>query len=117
MLSAEERRLDRKLWIGILLGPFAAGVNTIVGFTVAHWINDVGRKRAGFLVSAIDFALCIVAALIAASVYRQLPDADDTQPEVGRKSFMAKMGLILSVLSAMIVLAGTLALIILGPSD
>jgi len=117
MPSAEERRLDCKLWIGILLGPLAAGINTIVGFTVAHWINDVGRKRSGFLVSAIDFSLCTAAALIAAAVYRQLPDADDTQPEVGRRFFMAKMGLILSTLSAMIVLAGTLALIILGPSD
>ena len=60
MLNAEERSLDGKLWIGMLLGPLAAGINTIVGFTVAHWINDVGRKRSGFLVSAIDFALCIV---------------------------------------------------------
>ena len=117
MLSSEERRLDSKLWTGILLGPLAAGINTIVGFTVAHWINDVGRKRAGFLVSAIDFALCIVAGLLATSVYRQLPDAEDTQPELGRRSFMAKMGLILSALSGIIVVAGTLALIILGPSD
>lgn len=117
MLSPEERRLDLKLWIGILLGPFAAGINTIVGFTVAHWINDVGRKRSGFLVSAIDFTLCIASALLAASVYRQLPNADDSQPETGRRSFMAKMGVILSILSAMIVVAGTLSLIILGPSD
>jgi hypothetical protein len=117
MLSAEESKLDAKLWLGILLGPFAAGINTVVGFTVAHWINDVGRKRSGFLVSAIDFALCVAAAIIAASVYRQLPDADDTKPEIGRRSFMVKMGLILSTLSAMIVVAGTLALIILGPSD
>jgi hypothetical protein len=117
MLSPDEKRLERKLWIGILLGPFAAGINTIVGFTVAHWINDVGRKRSGFLVSAIDFLLCIIAAWIAYRSYRQLPDVDDTKPEIGRRFFMAKMGLILSTLSAMIVLAGTLALIILGPSD
>src|ERR1700709_616123 len=98
MLNSEERSLDGKLWIGILLGPVAAGINTIVGFTVAHWVNDVGRKRSGSLVSAIYFWLCVVAALLPASVYRQLPDADDTQPEVGRRFFMAKMGLILSTL-------------------
>ena len=74
----EQQRLDRQLLLSILLPLAAAGLNIIVGFTVAHWINDVGRKRSGFLVSAIDFALCVAAAIIAASVYRQLPDADDT---------------------------------------
>jgi hypothetical protein len=117
MLDSDKRRLDRRLWVSILLGPIAAGVNTIVGYTVAHWINDVGRGRSGFLVSGIDFALCIIAALLAAHTYRFLHGADETRPEVGRQLFMAKMGLILAAVSAIIVIAGTSALFIIGPND
>jgi pantothenate kinase type III len=46
-----------------------------------------------------------------------LPRADETQPEIGRRRFMAILGLVLAAFSILIVLAGTAATITLQPCD
>lgn len=101
----------------ILLCPVAVGINTIVGFTVAHWVCDVNRKTTGYLVSIVDFALCCAAAALAGWAYGQLGAADETAPELGRRRFMAQLGLALAAFSAVVVFAGTLAMITLHPCD
>ena len=124
MLEAQEtgpnttaQNADLLLWIAVLLGPFAAIVNTIVGYTVAHWACDVNYKRMSFLVSAIDFVLCLCALALSSSLFRKIPASDESLPEAGRRSFMAKSGMMLSVMSILVVIAGTAALLILNPCD
>jgi hypothetical protein len=112
-----EQKADLLLWIAFLLGPLAAMVNTIVGYTVAHWACDVNYKRMSFLVSATDFVLCLCAFALSFSLFRKIPAVDESQPEVGRRSFMAKSGMLLSVISILVVIAGTAALLILNPCD
>jgi hypothetical protein len=116
-LSAADQKLDRQLLLSLTLSPLAAGINTIVGFIVAHWIAIIAYKRMGYLVSISCFGLCLVAALLAWSCRHRLADPDETLPEEGRRLFMAKLALLLSALCALVVLAGTLVLITLGPSD
>ena len=115
--SASDRRIDRQLLASLLLSTLAAAINTIVGYTVAHWVCDVNRKTTGYIVSAVDLALCLLAALLAFTAQRQLSAGDDTHPELGRRRFMAKMGLILAAFAAVVVLAGTLAILTLHPCD
>jgi hypothetical protein len=110
-------RLDRQLIASLMLSPFAALANTIVGYTVAHWVCDVNRKTTDYIVCAFDLALCILAAMLAFTVLRQLPKADDTQPELGRRRFMAVLALLLSALAAIVVIAGTLATLTVDPCD
>jgi hypothetical protein len=112
-----EQKLDRQLLLSLAISPLAAGISTVVGFTVAHWITIVVYKRTGYLVSASCFTLCLVAALLAWSVRVRLASPDDALPEEGRRLFMAKLALLLSALCALVVLAGTVVLIILRPSD
>ena len=114
---AEEEKTDLLLWIAVLLGPTAALANTIVGYIVAHWTCDVNYKRMSFLVSAIDFLLCLCAFALSSSLFRKIPAADDTVPEAGRRSFMARCGVLLSVMSVLVVIAGTAVLFILNPCD
>jgi hypothetical protein len=116
-ISAADQKLDRQLLLSLMLSPLAAGISTIVGFTVAHWITIVAYKRTGYLVSASCFTLCLVAAVLAWSGLRRLSNPDETLPLEGRQLFMAKLALLLSALCALVVLAGTLVLITLGPSD
>ena len=117
VVPAEERRIDRLLWISLLLGPLAMGVNTVVGYTVAHWVCDVNRKKTAFIVSAIDFIVCLFALALAVALERRIPEAEDSLPRRGRRHFMAKMAILLSVLSILLVLGGTLAVSILRPCD
>lgn len=115
--SPAEKRNDMLLWTGMLLGPLAMGFNTIVGFTVAHWTSDTGQKKFSYLVSGVDSVLCMCAFAISLSLYRAYKDADEEVPIDGRRFFMAKLALLLSVLSTLVVIAGTLALITLHPAD
>jgi len=112
-----EKRSDAWLWTGLLLGPVAMGINTVVGYTAAHWTVDTARKAPSFLISAIDFCLCFLAFFISLAMHRRFQDAEDDAPIDGRRQFMAKLAMALSLLSALLVLAGTLALITLHPTD
>lgn len=115
--SPQEQRVDRALLASVLLCPLAVGINTIVGYTVAHWVCDVNRKTTGYLVSIVDFCLCGIAAALALWSSRQLAPADETTPELGRRRFMVKMGLGLSMFAAAVVLAGTLAMFTMASCD
>jgi hypothetical protein len=61
--------------------------------------------------------LCVIAAALSYTALQKLPAADDTQPEAGRRQFMAKLGLILAGLAALIVIAGTIATSTVQPCD
>ena len=115
--SSREKQIDTLLWLALLISPLAMGVNTIVGYTVAHWTTDTAEKRLSFFVSAIDFVLCIVAFLISNSLYRKYRDVDDSAAIDGRRVFMAQLSRLLAVLSALLVIAGTIAVITLHPTD
>src|SRR3954470_10555140 len=115
--SIAEKHNDALLWVSLLLSPLAMGINTIVGFTVAHWTTDTARKNACFLVSGIDFALCVSAFLISAFLHRRLRDVDDLEAIDGRRLFMAKLSMLLAVLALLLVIAGTIAVATLHPTD
>ncbi|MEK6397737.1 MAG: hypothetical protein V4734_06605, partial [Terriglobus sp.] len=94
------------------------GVNTVVGYTVAHWTIAVNRNTASYAISLVDFALCVLAAVLAwHSLQASTNASGDAIPEDGRRRFMATLGLLLSGLAAIVVLAETLALLTLSPSD
>jgi hypothetical protein len=116
-ISAAKQKLDRQLLLSLALPPLAAGISTIVGYTVAHWITIIAYKRTGYLVSASSFALCAAAAWLAWDAQHRLSSPDETLPDEGRRLFMAKLALLLSALCALVVLAGTLVLITLRPDD
>jgi hypothetical protein len=91
--------------------------NTIVGYTVAHWTCDVNYKRMSFLVSFVDFVLCLCAFALSSWLFRKIPATDESLPEAGRRSFMAKSGMLLAGMSMLVVIAGTAVLLILNPCD
>lgn len=115
--SPAELRLDRQLVAGLLISPFALLANTIVGYTVSHWVCVVNHKRTDYLVCAIDLCLCLAAAWLSFDGLRKLPRADETQPERGRRRFLAILGLSLAAFSIVVVLAGTIATLTLNPCD
>ncbi len=115
--TVPEQRADALLWIAMLLGPLAMGINTIVGYTVAHWVCDVSHKRSDILVSAVDLLLCLIACWLAIHFRRHFAGADENVPGNGRRYFMANLALMLSVISALLVIAGTIALFTLHPCD
>lgn len=117
LAPAADRRSDLLLWTSVSLGPFAMGINTMVGYTVAHWTADTNRKQFSYLVSAIDFALCICGLLLAVFLWKQYRGEDELQPENGRRFFMSKLGVLISLISILLVIGQTLVVLILHATD
>jgi MFS family permease len=117
MPPPEQQRRDFLLWTSILLGPLAMGINTIVGFTVAHWTSDTNQKHFSYLVSLVDLVLCIVGLLIGLSLHKHYADADELLPENGRRLFMSKLAILVSAITFLLILGQTLAVMIIHPAD
>jgi len=112
-----QQKLDRQLLLSLMLSPVAAGISTIVGYIVAHWVTITAYKRTGYLVSGICFALCLMSALLGWNARQKLNSPDEALPKEGCQLFMAKLALLISALCTLVVLAGTLVLITLRPND
>jgi hypothetical protein len=117
MPATPERRTDFLLWTSILLNVLAMGINTIVGYTVAHWTSDTNRKQFSYGVSILDFVLCVCGLLIASFLFRHYKQADELQPESGRRLFMSKMGILISFVAMLLVIGQTLVVLILHATD
>lgn len=115
--TAADRRTELALWAAVLVPLHAAGINTIVGFIVAHHACNVDKKGALLVVPTIDLLLAVGSAVLAAMLRGRFQRADDVQPENGRRLFMANLGLLLSALCALIILGGLAATVILSPCD
>jgi hypothetical protein len=113
----QTRRLDRVLLASVLLPPVAVGMNTIVGYTVSHWVCDIDRKTTTYLVSFVDLLLCALAAAFAYWASRNLASADDTTPSMGRRNFMMRMGFTLAGFAGLVVLAQTLWMFTMASCD
>lgn len=115
--SATARRDDLALWAAILVPLHAAGINTIVGFMVAHHACNVDKKGALMSVSIIDLLLTLAAGALAWLLRGRFMRADDVQPLDGRRLFMAHLGLLVAGLCTLIIVSGLLASVILSPCD
>lgn len=115
--SSAARRDDVALWAAILVPLHAAGINTVVGYIVAHHACNVDKKGALLTVSVIDLLLTVSAGILAAMMRSRFQKANDLQPEDGRRLFMANLGLLVSGLCVLIIVAGLLASVIVSPCD
>jgi hypothetical protein len=114
---AASRLADFGLWAAILVPLHAAGINTIVGYSVAHHACNVNKKGALLSIPLIDLLLTIASAALAATLYARFRSADEVQPENGRRLFMAKLGLLLSGLCMLVILGGLCATLLISPCD
>lgn len=69
--SPAQQRPDLLLWTALLASPLAMGINAVIGYTVAHWVNDIASKRSAYLVSLVDFILAAGGLLLSFSLNRQ----------------------------------------------
>jgi len=118
--------IDLRLWAGVLLAPFAGGVNTLVGYMVSNYDCNVHSRSLVLLVNAAAFLLCALAFFLSFSARRSLrtgPSAEaiataptENLPSQSRE-FMAYLGFGLSAGFALFIFAGTLSSLFLGPCD
>lgn len=126
--------IDIRLWAGILLAPFAGGVNTLVGYMVSNYDCNVHNRLLVLLVNVLAFLLCCLAFFLSYSASASLPSSREPEPLAESapqnfdpanleklpsqsRVFMVHLGYGLSVGFALLVIAGTLSTLLLGACD
>lgn len=126
--------IDIRLWGGILLAPFAGGVNTLVGYMVSNYDCNVHNRSLVLLVNVLAFLLCCLAFFLSYSTSASLRSSGEPEPlaesapqnfdpasleQLPSQSrvFMLHLGYGLSVGFALLVIAGTLSTLLLGACD
>lgn len=114
---AQWKSNDRRLWAALFLGPLAAAINTIVGYTVSHYACETREKAALFAVMIVDLAICLWGVLVARSTQARLKQGGDPSALHDRQIFMLHLAVGLCAFCALLTVAGTLAVVILQPCD
>jgi hypothetical protein len=109
------------LWFGILCGPLAALVNEQVEYVIGAWSCGRFDVTSRYLLHAVPIALillCVVAGLVAWSAHTHPIDASDehaTNADRSRRGFMAIMGVGLSAMGVIVLLAQWMPVWYLSP--
>ncbi|HEY8309796.1 MAG TPA: hypothetical protein VIG47_04535 [Gemmatimonadaceae bacterium] len=109
------------LWFGILCGPLAALTNEQIEYVMVSWSCGRFDATSRYLLHAVPIALillCVVSGLVAWSARTHPVDASDehaTNADRSRRGFMALLGVGLSVLGILVLLAQWMPVWYLSP--
>lgn len=112
-----EKAADRGLITNCVLSLTAALLQVVVGFTVAHWITVTADKQTGWIVSGCCLLVVLFTGSRSLRSVLALQQEDDAIPGDGRRLFLAKLALSLSVFALIVVIASSLILFTLRPND
>lgn len=115
----EDEGINFRLWLGILLPPFAGGINTLVGYMVSNYDCNVHNRHSVLLVNILSALLCIVAGIAVYSTRRLFEGQVDDRSEslLHTRRFMLWIGLVFTVGFLVFISAGSISTFLLHPCD
>jgi hypothetical protein len=115
----EDEGINIRLWSGILLPPFAGGINTMVGYMVSNYDCNVHNRHLVLLVNVASALLCVIAGVTSYSTQRRFEDRanDGSESLLHTRRFMMCLGLALASGFLLFVSAGTVSTFLLHPCD
>jgi hypothetical protein len=116
--SSDEPVSVAALWWGILIGPASWALDQGISYAIDQHACSTGHFYLLHLVSAVGFVLALTGALVG---WRQLASVRDGNDEGGsprdRSWFMAWLGILLSSMFALTIVAIAVTKIVLSPCD
>ncbi|MWJ26980.1 hypothetical protein LG290_04900 [Halomonas sediminis] len=98
-----------RLWTGWVVGIIAWTLHLIASYLLVSWVCATGNYWALHGVTLATLAMSVAGGWVAwrqwSEVGRQWPDAGDPQAQTSRIRFMAVGGLMISGLSALLIVA------------
>lgn len=115
----EDESVNFRLWIGLLLPPTAAGINTVVGYMVSNYDCNVHNRHLVLLVNVLSALLCGMAALSSLSARRMYKRRADggSLSLLHSRQFMFRLGVCFAAGCLLLITAGTLSTFLLRPCD
>jgi hypothetical protein len=106
-----------ELWLGILLGPFAALSQLQANYALVGWACVAGRSWPLHVIALSAAAMATLAAFVAYRNWLRLgPRWKEDGPGVfPRSRFMAALGVLISLLMLLVIIAQWIPVFIYGP--
>jgi hypothetical protein len=106
-----------ELWLGLLLGPIAALSQLEANYALVLYACSSGQKWPLHLVSLLALTLTLVGFVFAFRNWQRVGQHwDDEGPGVvPRSSFMALLGILISVIMFLVIVAQWLGVFVYGP--
>jgi hypothetical protein len=105
------------LWAGLLAGPLAMLIELQVNYALVLWACSAGREWALHLVAALALCITLAGGLISWRNWR-LAGAhweDEGAGVIPRSRFMSIVGILMSALFALVIIAQWIPIFIYGP--
>ncbi len=105
------------LWAGVLAGPLATLTQLQVNYALVLWACGAGREWALHLVSLLALLVVVAGGLLSWHNRRRAGGGweDDGAGVVPRSRFMAVVGILISALTALVVIAQWIPIFVYGP--
>jgi hypothetical protein len=115
----EDEGINFRLWLGILLPPFAGGINTLVGYMVSNYDCNVHNRHLVLLINVVSVLLCVMAGATSYSTRRKFEDRADDGSEslLPTRRFMMSLGVAFALGFLLFVAAGMVSTFLLHPCD
>ena len=107
------------LWAGVLAGPLAALTQLQVNYALVLWACAAGREWALHVVSLLALLVTVAGGLLSWRNWRHAGGGweDGGAGVVPRSRFMAVVGILISGLTALIVVAQWIAIFVYDPCE
>lgn len=106
-----------RLWAGVLVGPLATLVQLQTNYALVLWACGAGRTWALHLVALAALLLCAAAGLLSLRNWRKTGAGweDEGAGVLPRSRFMSVVGMFVSLMSALVVVAQWIAVFVYNP--
>ncbi len=107
------------LWMGILVAPLAWALDEGLSYVIDQHACSTGKYYLVHLITAVCFLLAMSGLLVSWRQLRRVPSGanEDGGSPRDRSWFMARLGILMSVGFALVILAMAVPKVILSPCD
>ena len=103
------------LWAGVLVGPMAALIQLQVNYALVLWSCSHRSTWPLHLVSILALLATIVAVLLPYRIWQRVRIDEDGMGPPARAKLMAVVGILISILSLLLIIAQWIAVFIYDP--
>ena len=103
------------LWAGVLVGPMAALIQLQVNYALVLWSCSHRSTWPLHLVSILALLATIVAVLLPYRIWQRVRIDEDGMGPPARAKLMAVVGILISILSSLLIIAQWIAVFIYDP--
>lgn len=106
-----------ELWAGVLVGPTAMLMQLEINYALVPWACASSKVWPLHLVSLFALLVTVVAGLLAYRIWRRVSTDEDSGGALARSRFMAAVGVLISLLMALVILAQWLPVFFHSPCE